>query len=425
MMTDQNYKVYGYRWVVLGVFMLINIAIQILWICFAPITGPAAEFYGVSTLSIGMLAMSFMFVYLPVSMPVSWLIDRLGFYKAVSIGAWLMGIFAVLRGIFATDFTWVLITTLGLGVAQPFLMNAYSTIAAKWFPLEERATASGLAVVSNFIGIAIGEVVTPLLFLAYGLQTTLLIYGAIAMLTALLFVAFAREKPLTPPHTKGDDSRALMLDGLKSMLKMRDIWVLMGLFLVGMGVFNGISTWIEEIVRPRGFSITQAGSLGGAMLLGGVIGAAIIPIFSDRLQKRKIFLQTGLILAIPGLIGVTFTASFWLMAAAMFLLGFFLMSLAPIGYQYAAEITLPAPEGTSNGLLNLVGQASVVFIYGMETFKSADGSFTTSLMAMVFLMIVAAGLVILLKESPMMHPVEEPALEPLMEENEKRDPLGT
>jgi hypothetical protein len=46
----------------------------------------------------------------------------------------------------------------------------------------------------------------------------------------------------------------------------------------------------------------------------------------------------------------------------MFVLGFFLMSLAPVGYQYAAEITFPAPEGTSNGLINLAGQASVVFI---------------------------------------------------------------
>jgi len=69
-MKEEKYRVYGYRWVVLGVFMLINAAIQILWICFAPITGPAAEYYGVSEMAIGFLAMSFMFVYIPISMPV-------------------------------------------------------------------------------------------------------------------------------------------------------------------------------------------------------------------------------------------------------------------------------------------------------------------------------------------------------------------
>jgi MFS family permease len=400
-MTDKSYQVYGYRWVVLGMFMLVNVAIQILWICFAPITGPAAQFYGVSDLSIGFLAMSFMFVYVPVSMPISWMIDTLGYYKSVSIGAVMMAVFGLLRGVFGANYTWVLVSTLGLALAQPFLMNAISTVAAKWFPLEERATAGGLAIVANFLGIAIGEVVSPLLFLQYGMQNMLLIYGAVAAVTALLFVLFSREAPPTPPCPAGQEGRALMLDGLKSMLKMKDMWILLGLFLVGMGVFNGISTWIEGIVRPRGFTITQAGDLGGALLLGGIIGAAIIPVFSDRLHKRKIFLVVGLILAIPGLVGVTFTTSYALMLASMFVLGFFLMSLAPVGYQYAAEITFPSPEGTSNGLLNLAGQASVVFIYGMEVFKSADGSFTASLLIMAVMMIAAAVLVTWLNESKM------------------------
>ena len=152
-----------------------------------------------------------------------------------------------------------------------------------------------------------------------------------------------------------------MLGGLKSMLKMKDIWLLLCLFLVGMGVFNGVSTWMEGIVRPKGFSITQAGDLGGILLLGGVLGAIALPALSDRLHKRKIFLLAGMALAIPGLIGITLATSYGWMLVSMFVLGFFLISLAPIGYQYAAEITYPAPEGTSNGLLNLAGQASVVF----------------------------------------------------------------
>jgi hypothetical protein len=76
------------------------------------------------------------------------------------------------------------------------------------------------------------------------------------------------------------------------------------------------------------------------------------------------------------------------------------MSLAPIGYQYAAEITLPAPEGTSNGLLNLAGQISVVFIYAMEAMKSADGSFTVSLIILSILMGINVLVIARLKESP-------------------------
>ena len=61
-MAERDYRLYGYRWVVLAAFMFINLTIQILWISFAPITGPAAAFYGVSDLQIGLLAMSFMLV---------------------------------------------------------------------------------------------------------------------------------------------------------------------------------------------------------------------------------------------------------------------------------------------------------------------------------------------------------------------------
>ena len=67
-----------------------------------------------------------------------------------------------------------------------------------------------------------------------------------------------------------------MLDGLKQMLKLRDIWFMMFVFLVGMGIFNGISTWIENIVRPKGFEITEAGEFGGFFLLGGVLGAVLV-----------------------------------------------------------------------------------------------------------------------------------------------------
>ena len=398
-MSDKNYKVYPYRWVVLGVFMLINVAIQILWICFAPITGPAAQFYGVSDLQIGLLAMSFMIVYVPLSIPISWIVDTMGYRKSVSIGAVIMAVFALLRGVFAANYTMVVIATLGLAVSQPFMMNSISTVAAKWFPIKERATASGLVIVASFLGIAIGQVLSPLLFIKYGIATMLLIYGVVAAATALIFIIFTREAPPTPPCPPGQETRALMLDGLRRMLKMKDIWILMALFLVGMGVFNGISTWIESIVRPRGFTISQAGNLGGALLIGGIVGAIIIPVLSDRLRKRKIFLLVGMALSIPGLVGAIFAGSYWLMMGSMFILGFFLMSLAPVGYQYAAEITYPAPEGTSNGLLNLAGQASVVFIYGMEALKSKDGSFTPSLLILVGLMVVCVILILGLKES--------------------------
>ena len=106
-MQEARIKVYGYRWVVLLTFMFVAAATQLLWITFAPITGTAAQFYGISELEIGLLSMSFMIVYIVMAIPSAWVIDTYGFRIAVGIGAALTGIFALTRGIFASDYTLV------------------------------------------------------------------------------------------------------------------------------------------------------------------------------------------------------------------------------------------------------------------------------------------------------------------------------
>jgi MFS family permease len=385
----------------LGVFMFINLTIQMLWIAYAPITGPAAQFYGVTDLHIGLLAMSFMLAFIPLSIPVSWAIDTYGFRKTVSLGAIIMGVFGVVRGLAGADYTLVLISTIGLAIAQPFLLNAWTKVPAQWFSIEERATAVGLVTLANLVGTALGMVLTPILIEGMSIPTVQLIYGGLAAVSAVLFVIFAREKPITPPCPPGQEVRALMLDGLKHAFKVKDFLLYLAVSFIGLGLFNGINTWVENIIRPRGFTPTDAGTLGAVMLVGGLFGAVIIPPFSDKQHKRKKFLLLGITLAIPGLIGLTFATTFWLLLLSAFALGFFLISTSPIGMQYAAEITQPTPEGTSNGLIQLFGQASVIFVYIMEALKSSDGSFTPSLLLAIGLLIVSAAIITRLHDPSM------------------------
>jgi MFS family permease len=389
----ETYRVYGYRWVVLAVFMFINLTIQMLWIGYAPITGPAANFYGVSDLQIGLLAMSFMIAFIPLSIPVSWIIDTYGFRLAVGIGAVLMGIFGVVRGLAGANYSMVLWSTIGIAVAQPFLLNAWTKVPANWFSIEERATAVGLVTLANLVGTALGMVLTPILTETLPIPTVQLMYGGLAALSAVLFLALSREKPATPPCPPGMEVRALMLDGLKHAVTVKAFWLYLAVLFIGMGIFNGVTTWVENIIRPRGFTPTDAGTLGALLLIGGVLGAVVIPPISDRQGKRQRFLLLGFSLAIPGLVGLTFATAPWLLFLSAFSLGFFLVSTSPIGMQYAAEITQPTPEGTSNGLLQLFGQASVVFVYVMEAMKSSDGAFTPSLLLAIGLVGVSIVLV--------------------------------
>ncbi|MCD6577285.1 MAG: MFS transporter [Anaerolineaceae bacterium] len=390
---SEQIKLYKYRWVVLSVFMFVNLAIQVLWIAYAPITSLAAEFYGVSTLQIGLLSMLFMAAFIPISIPASWVIDTYGFRKAVSIGAILMGVFGLLRGFAGSNYSVVLWSTIGIAVAQPFLLNAWTTVPAKWFSNKERATGVGLITLANLVGAGIGLVVTPILIDGgISISTIQLIYGGVAAFSSVLFILLARETPPSPPCPAGEETRALMLDGLKHALTIKSFWMYLFISFIGFSIFNGITTWVEAIIKPKGFSPIDAGTIGALMLIGGVLGSVIIPVFSDKQGKRKIYIQLGVILAIPGLLGLAYLNSLPLLYISSFSIGFFLISISPIGMQYVAEITYPTPEGTSNGLIQLFGQASVVFVYIMEALKTPDGSFTPSLLLAAGLLCLSAVL---------------------------------
>jgi cyanate permease len=403
-MNTTTYRVYGYRWVVLAGFMAAVAFNQLLWINFAAITGPAAAHYGVSDLSIGLLSMSFMIAYLFVALPASWVIDTYGFRTAVGIGTVLTAAFGLMRGLVGANYALVLVAQIGIAVGQPFILNAVTKVAARWFPLNERATASGLGSLSIYLGILIGLALTPFLTLQVGIDRMLLIFGVGAVAAAVFFLVVARERPATPPGPPEQEERALMFDGLKQIVRKRDFLLLMLIFFIGLGIFNGVTTWIEDIVRPRGFSITEAGLAGGLMILGGVIGALILPGLSDRYRRRVSFIVIALAGAIPGLAGVTFASTTLLLYAAAFVFGFFLLSSGPVGFQYGAEIGRPTPEGTSNGLLLLMGQVSgILFILAMDSFKvPATGSMTPSLLALIVLLAVALLVATRLRESTLL-----------------------
>jgi len=403
-MAQETFKIYGYRWIILLAFMAVIAVNQLMWITFAPITGRAASYYGVSDLSIGLLSMSFMIVYIFVSIPASYVIDTVGFRVAVGIGATLTGIFGLTRGLLAANYSLVLISQIGIAVGQPFILNAVTKVAARWFPLQERATATGLGSLAMYLGIVVALALTPYLVIRSNIDSVLLTYGIVSVIAAIIFLVLAKEHPPTPACPPGQEERSLVFTGLKDTLRKKGFILLMVVFFIGLGVFNGVTTWIEDILRPRGFSITQAGIAGGLMVFGGIAGAVILPSLSDRYRKRVPFILIALAGSILGLLGITFATSYALLLAAAFVMGFFLLSAGPIGFQYGAEIAFPTPEGTSNGLLLLMGQISgILFIFGMDNFKApTTGSMTASLLVLIGLMVLGLLISTRLKESSLL-----------------------
>lgn len=148
------------------------------------------------------------------------------------------------------------------------------------------------------------------------------------------------------------------------------------------------------------------GLIGGVMLIGGIIGAIVLPILSDYFAKRKVFLVACLIGAVPGLIGLAFANRFssdpetvyQIALAASFILGLSIMSAGPIGFQYAAEISHPAPESLSQSILLWSGQVTGLIFVALMSMK--NNSYLPALMIVfVILAAISSGVAFMLKES--------------------------
>ncbi|MCK5640821.1 MAG: MFS transporter, partial [Gammaproteobacteria bacterium] len=309
-----NFTVYRYRWVVLLAFFLISAAVQIQWLTFAPIAR-AAEFYYGSQLTVGsfinidFLSMIYMFVFLILCIPASYIIDTYGIKIGISAGALKAAISALGKGFFAESFTAVLIFQTGLAIAQPLILNSVTALTVRWFPLRERGTAAGLSALAQYLGIIIVMIASPLIIkVTYtsggdissvsGIKSMLMIYGIITFVAGIAAAFLIKEHPPTPPSLEVIE-RQSFVKGLKRILGLRDMQFLLMLFFIGLGLFNAVSTMIDSICASKEFTMDQSGLTGGIMLLGGIIGAVIMPILSDKYRKRKFYLQVCMAGMIP------------------------------------------------------------------------------------------------------------------------------
>ena len=331
-MSENKIKVYGYRWVILAVFALITILIEMQWLTFAPIAREAKVFYGVSALHIDALSMLFMAVFVVMCIPASYVIDTYGMRIGVGIGTVLTGVFALMKGVYADSYTMVFIAQIGLAVAQPFILNAATKVAVRWFPINERATAVGVATLAQFLGIIAVMLATPEMIKAgnggtANINNVMMTYGIIAAAGSVIVLLFLRERPATPPGVEVEDERMNYLEGFKQVMSNRDMKIAMILFFIGLGIFNAVSTVVDQVSEMKGFTIEQSGLIGGIMLIAGIFGAIILPPVSDKMRKRKPFIILGMALMIPGLVGLALSMDYTIVLISSFILGFFLLGV--------------------------------------------------------------------------------------------------
>ncbi|WP_281647083.1 MFS transporter [Parendozoicomonas sp. Alg238-R29] len=410
-----------YRWVMLATLMALSVIIQMQWLAHAAVARPAEAFYAnqiehQNWLNIDNLALIYMVVYVIISLPVSWILARFGLRSGLLTGAVLTGLFSILKGMAGNNLAIVTVAQLGLAIAQPFILNSVTTLTDQWFPLKERALAAGLTVFSQFIGILLVMVITPMLVVTdpsdgsygKGITTALSLYGYISAAVCLAALTLVRPRPAIK-NTEDFDDRTPRLSDITSLLKNRDMLIGLFLFMVGLGIFNAISSLTDAISASMNIDDSD-GLIATMMMLGGMVGSIVLPICSDYFKRRKAVLVLCVTGMLPGLSGLAFAGDissqphmvYFTALCSTAILGFFVLGAGPVGFQYIAEITRPVPEAFSQGMVLLVGQISGMALVICMSVNNHVW-LPVLLQAFVALTMICLAAVATLKESPDMN----------------------
>jgi MFS family permease len=395
-----EYKIYRYRWVVLAVYMYISALTQLYWLNFAAIDTFVEEHFSITASTVMWFTLVFPLVQVLLSMPAGMVIDKKGFKYGVTIGALFTGIFAMLRLVNTESFAVLLIAQIGIAIGQPFVLNGITKLVVTWFPQKEEATAVGLGSLALLVGMMVGLGATPALVQFLGFKTMLLIYGILGLLGILLFFSLVKAQPSTPPRKIEVQEEITSWQGIKHILKIRDFVILGFVALIGIGVFNGLATWLEKILNElHQISMTDAGIISAVLILSGILGCIVIPLVSDKIMRRKPFLLLASAIGTVCIIALMMAKGYAANMVNGIFLGFFLISALPIMLTMSAEITGARFAGISVGYLQLLGNAAAVAIVPiMESMHDITGQFILPLAFIAGLLGVSFILAIVIRE---------------------------
>jgi len=359
---------------VLGAYIFLVAASHLLWISFASVTADAARQYHTTELAIGLLISVGPICSAVFSIPGGAVSDRFGYRVPLLWAGLATAVFAFLRPL-APGFPLLLVLTVGLLIPQPFLINAVADLVNRHFPEEEAATATGLGTMSIFLGITLGLIVTPPLVSAVGVRNSQFAYAGVATLALAVFWLVT---PKEVPDRLATSVELTVRQAIARVMRSSTLWKLSAALFLGFGCYLAITTWLEEILKPKGIDAAGAGLVAGTITIAGMVGSVALGALSDRVQRRKPFLLAAGVVAAPCLWLLGHLSSMPALIVTAAVLGFFLLAALPVAIAIASEEPTLGPQvaSTAVGVMLMAGNVGgAVIVAVMGVLKDAQGSF--------------------------------------------------
>jgi ACS family D-galactonate transporter-like MFS transporter len=367
---------------------------------------------GLEAAVMGFVFSAFSWTYAAFQLPGGVFLDRFGskFTYFISLTMW--SLFTLLQG-FATGLYSLIFYRFGLGVSEAPCFPTNSRIVATWFPQQERATATGVYTVGEYLGLA---VFGPLLFwimATFSWHALFLVVGVVGVLFGLVFWYFYREpqdnKSVNQAEldyiaagggltSKGVEKVPFAWANVGKLLKFRQIWgASIGQF-AGNSVLVFFLTWFPTyLATERHMGWVKMGFFSVLPFLGAAIGVLAGGWVSDLLLKktgsqniaRKGPIITGLLLATT-IIGANFVDTDTHVIIFMSI-AFFGQGMVGLGWALISDMAPKELMGLTGGLFNFCANLAGIFTPIVIGFIiGATGSFVMALVYVSALALLGA-----------------------------------
>ncbi|RMD44111.1 hypothetical protein DV735_g1015, partial [Chaetothyriales sp. CBS 134920] len=357
--SSTEYRVYKRRFFGLFQLILLNILVSWDWLAFAPVSSTAAQYFNTTEAVINCIIAASVLLLVG-----NWI--KYGGSRANSIGATMAG-------------------QLLIGFSQPFVLSAPTSYSNMWFSSSGRTTATAVASLANPFGGALGQLITPFWVNSKpGNIPNSVLYVAIIASVACLPSFFIPPSPPTPPSAGAATSTHLIspptLAGTTvTLLTSPEFYLIFIPFSVYVGLFNAISSLLNQILEPYGFSEDNAGIAGAILIVVGLVAAAISSPLVDRYRAYLWYMRGS----IP-LVAVSYLIFIWVPATRSLafafvicaLLGASSFGLMPVALEFLVEIHYPLGPELSSTLCwwggQLLGGIFIIVMTALRAGKDAN-----------------------------------------------------
>ena len=336
----------------------------------------------ISATTMGLIFSAFSWSYAAGQIPGGWLLDRIGTRLTYFLAVTFWSLFTLLQG-FAGGVKSLVTFRLGLGISEAPCFPTNGRVVASWFPEQERAQATAVYTVGEYLGLACFG---PLLFWIsrrFGWRSLFFVVGAAGIVFACIWWMMYRDPESCDPAKTPVRAAPVSWKQVRQLLRYRQVWG------ASIGQFGGNTTlvffltWFPTyLAKERHMDWMRAGfyailpflAAACGVLLGGWGSDTLLKRTGSRNLARKLPLIAGLFGASTIILANYVTGN--ALVIAIFSTAFFFQGMTGLGWTVISDVAPKEMLGITGGIFSFAANvAGVTTPIVVGAIIDATGSF--------------------------------------------------